>query len=120
MNYDDIGSALQSDAAATTFADIQQILDDAVNGQEIGAHLRFWRNTTRNEFVVKKVFGCQIITRDGAGRFIGSLSPLVTILRGPIECPPTRMRPQMPVGFAPMPAERIQIISDWIDAQCPP
>jgi hypothetical protein len=108
-----------ANTVATRFSDIQQILDDAVNGQDIGAHRRFWKDVTRDEFVEKKIFNCQIIARDAAGRFVGTSSPLVTILRAPIECPSARQRPQMPVGFSPVAPERIQVISDWIDAQCP-
>jgi hypothetical protein len=107
-----------SKAVETKFPDIQRILDEAVEGQDIGAHGPFWRDITRDEFVAKKVFGCQIIFSDN-GTFNGPRSPLVQILQAPIECPVDRERPQMPVGFPFVPAERIQIISDWIDAQCP-
>lgn len=105
-------------AESTRYADIQRILDEAVEGQEIGAHGPFWRELTRDQFVEKKVFGCQIIFSED-GRFDGPRSPLVNILRGPLECPVERERPQMPVGFPAVPPERVQIISDWIDAQCP-
>lgn len=105
-------------AEATRYANIQRILDEAVEGHEIGAHGPFWRDLTRDQFVEKKVFGCQIIFSEN-GRFDGPRSPLVNILRGPLECPVDRERPQMPVGFLPVPPERVQIISDWIDAQCP-
>ena len=106
------------DTQPTRFADIQKILDEAVNNEDIGRHGPFWRNTTRDEFVVKVVFGCPILhTEDG--KFVGPKSPLVKILSGPIEDCNQRARPQMPVGFDPVSPEKIQIISDWIDAQCP-
>ncbi|HEX8071586.1 MAG TPA: hypothetical protein VF546_16650 [Pyrinomonadaceae bacterium] len=105
-------------AGGTRFPNIQQILDDAVEGQNIGAHGPFWRGITRDEFVAKLVFGCQIIFSEN-GTFVGPKSPLVQILQNPIECPVNRERPQMPVGFPTVPAEKVQIISDWIDAQCP-
>jgi hypothetical protein len=104
---------------ATTYSDIQRILDDAISNEDIGAHGAFWRDMPRDTFVTHKVFGCQIIHSDRNGTFIGPQSPLVLILRGPIECPPTRQRPQMPDGFPPVPDDQIQNISDWIDAQCP-
>lgn len=103
----------------TRFPDIQKILDDAVNNEVIGRHGAFWRNITRDEFVAKIVFGCPILhTEDG--KFVGPKSQLVTILRGGITDCNQKLRPQMPVGFAALSAEKIQIISDWIDAQCPP
>jgi hypothetical protein len=104
--------------AATRFPDIQKILDEAVEGQDIGAHGPFWRDTTRDDFVGKKVFGCQIIFSDN-GTLIGPRSPLVEILQNPIECPVGRERPQMPLGFPSLTADKVRIISDWIDAQCP-
>jgi hypothetical protein len=106
------------DAVQTTFPDIQKILDDAVEGTDILAHGPFWRGVTRDQFVVLKVFGCKIVFSDN-GTFVGAQSPLVQILRNPIECPASRPRPQMPVGFPAVPADKVQIISDWIDAQCP-
>jgi hypothetical protein len=107
-----------SASAETRFPDIQRILDEAVEGQDIGAHGPFWRDVTRDEFVSKRVFGCQIIFSEN-GTFAGPRSPLVQILLNPIECPADRERPQMPVGFPAVPPEKVQTISDWIDAQCP-
>ncbi len=105
-------------SVATRFSNIQKILDDAVEGSDIGAHGPFWRNITRDEFVAKKVFGCQIIFSQN-GTFDGARSPLVQILQNPIECPVERARPQMPVGFPAVAPDKVQTISDWIDAQCP-
>jgi hypothetical protein len=116
-NASEYGKA-EPPAAETRFPDIQRILDEAVEGQDIGAHGPFWRVVTRDEFVARLVFGCPIIFSEG-GTFSGPRSPLVQILQNPIECPPDRERPQMPVGFPLVPPEKVQIISDWIDAQCP-
>jgi hypothetical protein len=103
----------------TRFPDIQKILDDAVNNEDIGRHGPFWRDTSRDEFVVKVVFGCPIIhTEDG--KFVGPKSQLVTVLRAGITDCNQKPRPQMPFGFDPLSEEKIQTISDWIDAQCPP
>ena len=106
------------EAVQTTFADIQKILDDAVEGSDVLAHGPFWRGVTRDQFVELKVFGCKIIFNEN-GTFVAAQSPLVHILQNPIECPASRPRPQMPVGFPPVPADKVQMISDWIDAQCP-
>lgn len=100
------------------FPDIQKILDDAVNNEEIGRHGPFWRNVTRDEFVGKVVFGCPILHTE-EGKFVGSKSQLVTILRSAITACNQNLRPQMPVGFPRLSEEKAQIISDWIDAQCP-
>lgn len=107
-----------TNAQGTRYPDIQRILDEAIDGQDIGAHRAFWRQLTRDQFVAHRVFSCPIIFNDN-GTFAGPQSPLVQILRGSIECPAERERPQMPVGFPPLAPEKVQIISDWIDAQCP-
>jgi len=85
---------MKRDEQTTTFADIQKIFDDAVQNEDIGAHGPFWRDISRDEFVSKKVFGCQIIFSE-AGVFVGPKSPLVKILQNSIECPVGRTRPQM-------------------------
>jgi len=106
-------------APRTVYADVQRLLDDSVGNAELPTHGAFWRTLTRDAFVVHRVFKCPLISSDANGRFVGPDSPLVRILRGPIECPAGRPRPRMPVGLDPMPDANIQIISDWIDDQCP-
>ncbi|MDQ1558318.1 MAG: hypothetical protein QOD32_1378 [Pyrinomonadaceae bacterium] len=102
----------------TKFADVQQILDEAVEQQDIGIHGPFWRGVSRDEFVVKEIFGCLILHQENE-TFNGPQSPLVKILRARIECGGGSF-PQMPAGiFSPIAEEKIQTISDWIDAQCP-
>lgn len=102
----------------TKFTDIQGILDEAVGHEDIGEHGPFWRGVTRDEFVATEVFGCPVIHKED-GQFVGPQSPLVRILRGPIECGGGGF-PQMPAGFfPPLAEEKVQTISDWIDAQCP-
>jgi hypothetical protein len=104
----------------TKFSDIQKILDDAVEDGNVGPpHGAFWRGVTRDEFVIKKILGCPIIHSEN-GSFIGSKSQLVTILKGSITDCNQKSRPQMPFGFDPVADDKIQTISDWIDAQCPP
>jgi hypothetical protein len=101
------------------FKDIQKILDDAVENNPVGPpHRAFWRDVCRDEFVIKQVLGCPIIHNEG-GKFVGSQSLLVKILRGDtIDCN-GGSRPQMPYGYDPISDEKIKVISDWIDAQCP-
>ena len=112
MNYSD-------EVQNARFPDIQKILDDAVSNEEVGPpHRAFWRNVTRDEFVIAKVVGCPIIYSEN-GTFVGSKSLLVTILRGDVTDCNRKARPQMPYGFDPMPQDKVQTISDWIDAQCP-
>ena len=108
-----------NESKTTHFPDIQKILDDAVENEDIGRHGPFWRNVTRDEFVAKIVFGCPILHTEN-GMFVGAQSQLVKILRAAITDCNQKPRPQMPVGFPVVPSEKIQIISDWIDAQCPP
>jgi hypothetical protein len=103
---------------ATRYADIQRILDDAVGQTDLPTHGPFWRTLSRDDFVAHSVFGCRIIFSEN-DRFVGAQSPLVQILRAAIECPPSRRRPRMPRGLPPVPEEKISVISDWIDAQCP-
>lgn len=103
------------------FTRAKTILDDAVNGEEIGAHRAFWRGTTRDEFVAKSVFGFPLIVLgDGNG------SNLVKALRG--EAPFGSDLPNPPAGaiFSRMPASMppvdptdIELIRQWIDDDCP-
>lgn len=103
----------------TKFADVQKILDDAVENESVGPpHDAFWRNVSRNDFVNMKVLDCPIIHNE-AERFVGAQSLLVKILRASTNDCNQRLRPQMPFGFDPVPEDKIQTISDWIDAQCP-
>jgi hypothetical protein len=104
-----------------TYADVQQLLDAAIGGAEaqIGAHHAFWRTLTRDQFVVKKVFGKLVVSPGDA-----SGSNLIKALRG--EAPfgsdigtsgaTTR---RMPAGMDPMAAEDVDRIACWIDEGCP-
>jgi len=103
----------------TAFKDIQKILDDAVGGDNIGAHGPFWRNITRDQFVAKNVFSCPILFRDATGKLVGKDSLLIQILRGPVKDCKGKNRPQMPFGFDPVPADQIATIEKWIDDQAP-
>jgi hypothetical protein len=85
---------------------IQQILDQAVNGEAIGAHGAFWRTLDRDGFVSKSVFGVQLIVRNAAGQFDADLSNLVRALEAK---PPFDggTFPRMPFGYPPVPQARM-------------
>jgi hypothetical protein len=104
---------------ASGFADIQAILDTSIAGEDIGAHGAFWRDTTRDEFVERKVFGRQLLVVGASGE-----SNLVKALRGEapfgrdIGTPGANVR-RMPAGMAAMAEEDIAAIAAWIDEGCP-
>jgi hypothetical protein len=106
----------------TNFLEIKEILDNAVGGAAVpvaGPHRAFWRTQTRDQFVNFKILGLPIVTLGN-----GSGSTIVKALRG--EAPfgqdfgtPGASFRRMPAGLAPMAAEKIAVISAWIDAGCP-
>src|SRR5207244_1857896 len=61
---------------------IKQILDDAVQGQNIGKHGPFWRALTRDQFVSFSVFGRKVIASRPDGAFDPDESNLVKALEG--------------------------------------
>jgi photosystem II stability/assembly factor-like uncharacterized protein len=100
-----------------------QILDAAIGGPDvgIGAHGAFWRGLTRDQFVVKRVFGQDLVQ---VGQ--GAASNLVKALKGeapfndnPPDPPPDARFPRMPAGLDPVRAEEIAVIEQWIDDGCP-
>lgn len=103
----------------TTFREVVDILDAAVNGPEteVGPpHHAFWRNVTRDEFVATKLLGHPIlVSGDGAH------SNLILSLKGepPFGSGPDAEIPRMPVGFDPMPDDSIRSLELWIDNGCP-
>jgi hypothetical protein len=122
-------AAMTEDASTETipgFARIQQILDDAVNGQDFGAHGPFWRQQTRDEFVNFSVFGQPLLARDATGGFDPDTSNLVKALEGRppfgsnvVPRPPGSRYNRMPDGFPTVPQPRIDEIRTWIGAGCP-
>ena len=104
------------------FLQVKQILDTAVGGPTAivgGPHQAFWRNKTRDQFVVFQIQGLPIVTLgDGAG------SNMVKALRG--QAPfgqdvgtPGATIDRMPAGLDPVPDDQIAIIAGWIDDGCP-
>jgi hypothetical protein len=106
-------SSVPKNAAGITFADVQTILENAVNGDDIGKHGNFWRNKTRDQFVGLTVLSKKLlVVGDSAS------SNLVKALRGLTPFDGT-FAPRMPVGYNPVPDPQIKQIADWIDANCP-
>ncbi len=105
------------------FQRVQEILDLAIGGPDagIGRHGPFWRDVTRDEFVVMKVFGKPVVSLGD-----GAASNLVRALKGeapfgrdlPVP-PPGATIKRMPVGFDPVPEAAIAEIERWIDDGCP-
>lgn len=108
------------------YARIQQILDDAVQGQAIGKHGPFWRTSTRDQFVSHTVFGRKVIATRPDGSFDPNESNLVKALEGrapfgaDLPVPPAgAVFDRMPVGFPPVHPDRIAEIRAWIQGGCP-
>jgi hypothetical protein len=106
----------------SNFREIKEILDNAVGGAATpvaGPHRAFWRTQTRDQFVNFRILGLPIVTLGN-----GSGSTIVKALRGEapfgqdIGTPGASFR-RMPAGLAPMTAEKVAVISAWIDARCP-
>jgi hypothetical protein len=102
-----------------TFLEVQNLLDQAVGPGPIGAHRAFWRGTTRDEFIVKSIFGYPLVAVGDAPS-----SNLIKALRGQ---PPfgsdsgtqgATMR-RMPAGRPAMAPADIDTIAEWIDGGCP-
>ena len=99
---------------------VKQILDEAVQNQDIGAHGAFWRPLSLEAFKTKKVFSRQLVNPGN-----GAQSNLVLALRG--QSPfgsdlgvDGASYPRMPAGGFPRVADdRIAFIEKWIDDGCP-
>src|ERR1035438_7545235 len=104
---------------ATTFANIQTILDNAVQGRVFGAHGAFWRNVTRDQFVALTVEGIPflVVGDPGNSHFVTAVTPVCpfgknSVSGNPPVCPTGTYR-QMPAGLAAMAKADVQTISDW-------
>lgn len=94
------------------FERVKQILDTAVNGENLGAHGAFWRDLTRDEFVKVKIFGQQLL-------IVGNCeeSNLVDALRGTGKFAGVPYR-RMPGGRNPVSEHDIEFICRWINDGC--
>jgi hypothetical protein len=111
--------------ALTSFAAVQQFLNDFVQNNQItigsADHAAFW-NTTYDDFINGNVPTVQDpntgnpvpILNKINGKYDGPTSNIVTVLAGT-----NASFPQMPKGGPYMSSDQIQEISDWISAQCP-
>ena len=105
-------------AAAAGFARIQQILDNAVHGQTIGAHGPFWRGITRDQFVAKVIFGQKLLANKPDGSFDPVESNLMKALEGRTPFDGSIFK-RMPDGFPPLTDPLLTEIRNWITQGCP-
>ena len=102
------------------FERVKEILDAAVQNQDIGAHGAFWRPLNLEAFKVKRVFGRQLVNPGN-----GAQSNLVLALRA--QAPfgsdigtAGAIYPRMPAGgFPPVADDLIAFIEKWISDGCP-
>jgi hypothetical protein len=104
-------------AMALAFPDVQTILENAVNGDDIGEHGKFWQTTLDNFKALVLFKGTArekqvLIVGDGIN------SNLIKALRGQPPFDGTYAA-RMPDGYNPLPDDIIDQISNWIDAGCP-
>ena len=111
--------------ATTTFATVQGLLNDFIQNHPnipiAGArHGAFW-TASYDDFVNGPVPSVQDpngnpvpILNKINGKYDGPTSNIVTVLAGTNES-----FPQMPKGGPYLSSDQIQVISDWISAQCP-
>lgn len=108
----------------TRFTDIKNILETAVNGEELGAHGNFWRDLTRDQFIAFRYRSQPLLTRKEDGSFDENESNLIKSLEGlapfgrDTGTSGATFR-RMPAGFPPVPADKIEIIRNWIKDGCP-
>ncbi len=107
----------------TSFEKVQLILDQSIGGPavNIGAHHAFWRGITRDQFVIKSVFGLPLISLGH-----GADSNLIKALKGQAPFgsdlnPPTpgANKRRMPAGLNPVADADIAFIEQWINDGCP-
>jgi hypothetical protein len=103
---------------ASGYARIQQILDGAVQGQTFGAHGPFWRTITRDQFVVKSIFGQKLLAKKPDGSFDPVESNLMKALEGRAPFDGTVFK-RMPDGFPPLTDPLLAEIKNWIASGCP-
>lgn len=105
---------------APSYLQVQQALDRAINGMaSIGAHGTFWRTLTRDEFVVKKIFGKQLVlVGDPANSNVVKALRGLTPFGSDTGTAGATLR-RMPAGLPAMADADILLIENWIKQGCP-
>ena len=93
----------------SSLAEVQRILSDAVNGKKVGGHGNWWEGLSREQFVGHKIFEQKVVE-------VGN--PDDSVLVHALEGTHNFARP-MPIGFPPVPKDKIDIIRRWIKDGCP-
>ena len=116
---------MSMEPSATKYADIVAMLDAAVGTHTVGAHGPFWRTLSRDQFVVFQAFGSiPLLATDAAGNFDPEQSNFIKALQGKdpfgrdLGVPNARF-PRMPARLPAMSDPDIEIIKNWISANCP-
>ncbi len=119
-------SAEDTPPAIPGYARIREILDESVQGNDIGAHGPFWRSATRDQFVDLKIFGRPLLAKKPDGTFDPDESNLIKALEGrppfgsDVEPrPPGAVLRRMPAGFPPVETSKIAEMRAWIAAGAP-
>lgn len=98
------------------FSKVIAILDDSVGGSTspAGPHGAFWRSISRDDFVVRSVFGLQLIEVGN-----GAASNLVKALKGEVPFDGSNFNRMPAGGLVPVSDDDIKFIEAWIDDGCP-
>lgn len=108
---------------AARYRGVLEILDAAIGGPgaNIGFHGAFWRGLSRDQFVVRKVYGRQLlVVGDGASSLLMHALKGIGLFGADLPQPPPEARySRMPVGFPPVPDEQVAFVERWIDDGCP-
>ena len=101
---------------ALVFADVQRILENAVNGDDIGEHGKFWDTTLAN-FKSLVLFQGTPLEKQVLIVGDGTNSNLIKALRGQTPFDGTYAN-RMPDGYPFLDDDTIDQISAWIDGGC--
>lgn len=101
------------------FQKVVEILDRLVEGRNIGAHGAFWRGKTRDEFLLLRPFGYQLVVPGDV-----SASNILKALQGQApfgrdQGTPGALFNRMPSRMAAATDEDIAFIHQWIADSCP-
>lgn len=107
----------QENGSTIRYPDVIRILEEAVGEGHVGAHGRFWKDKSRDEFVeiIVPGFGVKLLVVGDAEN-----SNLVRAIKGiaPFE---SSIYQRMPAGGRdPIPDPDIEAIEGWIESDCPP